>query len=229
MLEELEKGFQPLETRHMCRLEESITSGMLKRALPASFDARTEWPHCSEIIGRIHNQGQCGSCWAFAATSALDSRLCIATEGVFTGPAAQISRGYVTSCAKPNGGDGCAGGHSSYVFDLMASGGSPTGGNQGCSPYFGHGEGTEHFDQSGTAPPCPTICGNTAFGRSIQDDTFKLGTSNYIQIASFLHPHPTLVPLDLEISGLPLESLKVSAGEGGDHERGAYSGLHVRG
>lgn len=30
---------------------------MVKRSLPASFDARSNWPQCSEIIGRIHNQG----------------------------------------------------------------------------------------------------------------------------------------------------------------------------
>lgn len=53
----------------------------------------------------------------------MDSRLCIATQGVFSGPEAQLSRGYIASCAKPNGGDGCAGGHSSYVFDLFSHGG----------------------------------------------------------------------------------------------------------
>lgn len=73
--------------------------------------------------GNPSHGGQCGSCWAFGAASALDSRLCIATQGVFSGPEAQLSRGYIASCAKPNGGDGCGGGHSSYVFDLFSSGG----------------------------------------------------------------------------------------------------------
>lgn len=73
--------------------------------------------------GALLPPGQCGSCWAFGAASALDSRLCIATQGVFSGPEAQLSRGYIASCAKPNGGDGCAGGHSSYVFDLFSHGG----------------------------------------------------------------------------------------------------------
>ena len=56
--------------------------------------------------------GQCGSCWAFGASSALDARLCIATKGVFSGPRAQLSRGFVASCAPPNNGDGCQGGWS---------------------------------------------------------------------------------------------------------------------
>ena len=43
--------------------------------------------------------------------------------------------------------------------------GVPTGGANGCSPYFGHGAGTEHFAQSSSAPPCPTLCGNQGFSR----------------------------------------------------------------
>ncbi|CAK9065116.1 Cathepsin B-like cysteine proteinase 5 (Cysteine protease-related 5) [Durusdinium trenchii] len=210
----------------------SITETMRTRSLPATFEAQDQWPHCREIIGRIHNQGQCGSCWAFGASSALDSRLCIATGGVFNGAAAQLSRGYVASCAPPGGEDGCGGGWSWWVFDLMANSGVPTGGTAGCSPYFGHGDGTDHFAQSGVAPPCPTMCGNSAFGRSIDEaragrgrqrwsnfgkdlgmdciqkkrmnedllsrfildeDKFKLATSNYIQIASYKHPFPARV------------------------------------
>eukprot|EP00435_Cladocopium_sp_Y103_P037064 s1597_g9.t1 len=162
------------------------------RSLPASFEAASEWPSCAEIIMRIHNQGQCGSCWSFAATSALDSRLCIATNGAFSGPAAQLSRGFVASCAPPSS-DGCAGGWSDWVFNLMATTGVPTGGSLGCHPYFAHGDGTEHFSVSGVAPPCPTQCGNSNFGRSMADDKFKLGTSNYITIASYQHPFPERV------------------------------------
>ena len=30
--------------------------------VPASFDAREQWPHC-ETIQEIRDQGSCGSCW----------------------------------------------------------------------------------------------------------------------------------------------------------------------
>ncbi|KAK9035698.1 hypothetical protein V6N11_077731 [Hibiscus sabdariffa] len=44
--------------------------------LPANFDARTAWPQCS-TIGRILDQGHCGSCWAFGAVESLSDRFCI--------------------------------------------------------------------------------------------------------------------------------------------------------
>ncbi|OLP79937.1 Cathepsin B [Symbiodinium microadriaticum] len=77
-------GSQPPHENRTLLLEtsRSIVERMKKRTLPANFDARSHWPECSEIIGRIHNQGQCGSCWAFGALSAVDSRLCIATNGL---------------------------------------------------------------------------------------------------------------------------------------------------
>ena len=41
---------------------------------PTNFDARKAYSGC---IASIRNQGQCGSCWAFGAASALGDRLCI--------------------------------------------------------------------------------------------------------------------------------------------------------
>eukprot|EP00434_Breviolum_minutum_P027139 symbB.v1.2.024002.t1/scaffold2216.1/size85545/2 len=46
---------------------QSYTEKMKRRSLPATFDSRTAWPACGEVIGRIHNQGTCGSCWAFGS------------------------------------------------------------------------------------------------------------------------------------------------------------------
>ncbi len=48
------------------------------RALPDNFDARDQWKNC---VLPVRNQGQCGSCWAFAASEVLSNRLCIASGG----------------------------------------------------------------------------------------------------------------------------------------------------
>lgn len=48
-------------------------------ALPDDFDSRTRWPGC---VGAVKNQQNCGSCWAFALTSTLADRFCIASNGL---------------------------------------------------------------------------------------------------------------------------------------------------
>lgn len=140
-----------------------------RRRVPSTFDPTEQWPACADVITRGHNQGVCGSCWAFGSLSALDSRLCIASDGVFQG---QLSRGYTASCGTSNG---CAGGLSSLTYNLAASSGIPTGGNGGCSPYFARGEGTDHFEQSMPSPPCPDQCHNEGgYARSLPEDRFVL-------------------------------------------------------
>ena len=43
-----------------------------------NFDSRDKWRNC---IGDVRFQGNCGSCWAFALTSTLADRFCIAYSG----------------------------------------------------------------------------------------------------------------------------------------------------
>lgn len=50
--------------------------------IPDTFDARTNWPMCT-VIGKVRDQGGCGSCWAFGAAESISDRICIDSQGKF--------------------------------------------------------------------------------------------------------------------------------------------------
>jgi C1A family cysteine protease len=60
----------------------------------------------TEAITAIKNQGQCGSCWAFSATEAIESQLVLSTGSSF---ALELSPQQITSCVPSTGSYGCLG------------------------------------------------------------------------------------------------------------------------
>eukprot|EP00698_Gefionella_okellyi_P020760 TRINITY_DN656_c0_g1_i2.p1 TRINITY_DN656_c0_g1~~TRINITY_DN656_c0_g1_i2.p1 ORF type:complete len:613 (+),score=84.62 TRINITY_DN656_c0_g1_i2:180-1841(+) len=110
------------------------------KAIPTSFDARTQWPHC---IHPIRDQAQCGSCWAFGATESLSDRICIASGGKTN---VILSPQDLVSC--DTGNFGCQGGYLDVAWQFMKTNGVPT---DDCFPYA---------SQAGTAPACTTKCKN---------------------------------------------------------------------
>ncbi|MBL2098188.1 hypothetical protein ELI75_30940, partial [Klebsiella pneumoniae] len=78
---------------------------------PASFDSRVQWPNC---IHPIRDQGQCGSCWAFAAAETLSERVCIASQGKVN---VILSPQYLVSCDSAN--YGCDGGYLGEAWNFM--------------------------------------------------------------------------------------------------------------
>jgi len=107
-------------------------------AVPRSFDARQQWPNC---IGRIRNQEQCGSCWAFSGAEVLGDRFCIATNGSVN---VEMSPEYIVACDTTD--YGCNGGYLSNEWQFLASTGTTS---DKCVPYT---------SGSGDVPPCPSKC-----------------------------------------------------------------------
>jgi len=160
--------------------------------LPLVFRAETKWPECSEEILKIHNQGHCGSCWAFGGLASVDARMCIASGGNWDAPQNTLSRLHVTSCAPDNywqGHDGCQGGFPHWPMEMMAKTGVVS---TSCLPYYISGEGTEHFEHQDTAPPCETHCQN-GYSLPIEEDGFSsAGAANYIWL-THVHGDPTKI------------------------------------
>ncbi|KAF4740297.1 hypothetical protein FOZ62_031471, partial [Perkinsus olseni] len=88
------------------KLDEKVKEKILVEAddgatdLPASVDWRTKG-----VLTPIKDQGQCGSCWAFSATGALEAQYAIAT-----GKLLSFSEQQLVDCSGGYGNEGCDGG-----------------------------------------------------------------------------------------------------------------------
>jgi len=60
------------------RIHHANVEQVIDPSLPVQFDGRQQWPNC---IHPVLDQGNCGSCWAFAATETLSDRFCIYSNG----------------------------------------------------------------------------------------------------------------------------------------------------
>jgi cathepsin L len=84
----------PMKERNVVLGEEQL------EALPASVDWTTQG-----VVTPVKNQGQCGSCWSFSATGAMECDYAIA-KGTLT----SLSEQQLVDCSFSNGNLGCAGG-----------------------------------------------------------------------------------------------------------------------
>jgi cathepsin B len=125
--------------------------------VPASFDARQQWP---KYIHPIRDQQQCGSCWAFAASEVLSDRFAIASQG---SDDAVLSPEDLVSC---DGTDmGCQGGMLSNAWNYLANTGIVT---DKCFPYTAG---------QGTPATCETSCvDGESFKKYKSKDAYQLKT-----------------------------------------------------
>jgi len=78
----------------------------------------TDWTN-SGCVGAVRDQGQCGSCWAFASVASAESANCLANGHNFV----EFSTQQVTNCCTAGGSQGCDGGYEDKAIDWISQNG----------------------------------------------------------------------------------------------------------
>ena len=104
---------------------QSVRSKIMKQ-FPMNWDWRTKG-----VVSQVKDQGNCGSCWIFAALSVIES-----AHAIIKNPLIPLSEQYIMNCVKPPKyvSDGCAGGTVDDVYSFVQNSGAI---QEFAFPYFG--------------------------------------------------------------------------------------------
>jgi len=106
---EYHHGFRPLQT--VAGPEADVHTPEGNDELPSSFD----WS-ISDAVTRVKNQGNCGSCWAFSTTGALEGLNYVSNKD-----STPLSEQQLVDCSHLN--SGCGGGYMPLAFQYAAAAG----------------------------------------------------------------------------------------------------------
>jgi len=108
------------------------------RRIPRDPPATMDWRDTTGVITPVKNQEQCGSCWAFSATEAIESAWVLSGK-----PQAILGPQQIVDCDQTD--DGCGGGNTETAYQyVIQAGGQETEQNY---PYTGQ-DGTCRFHSS---------------------------------------------------------------------------------
>eukprot|EP01071_Lankesteria_metandrocarpae_P007867 Lankesteria_metandrocarpae@DN4804_c0_g1_i1.p1 len=89
----------------------------LNNVQPSDIPTRIDWRE-KGCVSKVKDQEQCGSCWAFSATGALEGAVCVSQEWL-----PNLSEQQLVDCAFPEGNLGCNGGEPDAAFQYVLKNG----------------------------------------------------------------------------------------------------------
>jgi cathepsin L len=126
-------GFKPLRSD---AADAGVFTGEHVRAIPSAVDLRTKG-----MVNSVKDQGQCGSCWSFSATAALEC-----TDFLHTDKLKSFSEQMCVDCVDDGACNCTVGGEMHDCMVLVHDQGGEM--LESDYPYTGTSEGVCHFDKS---------------------------------------------------------------------------------